>query len=86
MKVNPYRRLQSVAQAWAYRVIHPRTVFMWRYPKEKLSASWKLDDLWERTMAAQQLGYSVRIQATSEGLIVEYVEQAAGSVPWEIAP
>jgi hypothetical protein len=46
-----------------------------RGPKAKLGEHWTLTDLYERTAAAAQIGYDVRIVSADDGLRVEYVER-----------
>jgi hypothetical protein len=80
-KTSPYRRLQQVARQLAADVRSPVRRAMWTYPQEKLlqHARWTLDDLCERVAAADTLGWDVRLKATPEGLVVEYVKRI--SVP-----
>jgi hypothetical protein len=81
--MNPYNRLKEIAQEWMRKVQHPHTVLMWRYPKSKLGDSWTLRDLWDRTAAAEQLGYDVKVVAKEDGLCVYYVKHLP-SIPWEL--
>lgn len=48
---------------------------MFHYPIDKINVGWNLTDLYERTMAADQLGYDVIIKASSNGLEVKYVKK-----------
>lgn len=48
---------------------------MFWYPKEKLNNNWTLDDLYQRTMAAQTLGWDVVLFADEKGLHVRYATQ-----------
>lgn len=49
-----------------------RKILMWTYPKEKLGVNWNLQDLWDRTAAAQTLGWDVIIESSVEGIKVYY--------------
>lgn len=71
--INPYSALLSRAQKYRSRVINPVKKGMWQYPKNRLDEGWALKDLWERTAAANQLGYDVKLEATDAGLEVKYV-------------
>lgn len=71
-KINPYQRLLNEAGKWAYEIRYPKNIKMWVYPKSKLGLNWNLTDLYERTKAAEQLGYDVILVATDEGLEVKY--------------
>lgn len=79
--VTPYARLLEEIQDFGRKVRYPHTVTMWNYPKANLSSSWRLDDLWERTQAAEQLGYEVNLVANDEGLRVVYRKKAP-PIPW----
>ena len=81
---NPYQRLLEKAMEFARKVKYAHRITMWTYPKSKLSDSWKLSDLFERTYAADQLGYDVQIIAKDEGLIVRYVKRV--EIPYGWAP
>lgn len=74
-RVTPYQRLMERFREYASKVTYPRKVGMWNYPKAKLAEGWGLLDLYERTKAAEQLGYDVQLYATDEGLSVKYVQK-----------
>lgn len=79
---NPYQRLKRLAQGWRDKVVHRRTVFMFRYTEAK-TGSYRLVDLLERTKAAEQLGYEVEVKAVGDALDVYYVEKIE-KAPWEL--
>ena len=81
--MNPYTRLQGEAREWAVSVVHPERRVMWRYPKDKLALSWPLDELQQRVVAANQLGWDVVLVADDGGLLVQY-RKRHDSPPWEI--
>lgn len=85
MRTNPYTDLKDRCAKWAITVVSPHTRGMWRYPREKLATGFRLDDLYERIRAADQLGYDVRLRAEDDGLHVEYVKRP-GMPPYEIRP
>lgn len=80
---NPYNRLKRICTKWAGSVIYPHKRLMWRYPKDKITHSWRLDDLAERVQAADQLGYDVKLEWRNDGLAVLYVKRP-DEIPWEL--
>ena len=72
---NPYQRLLDEIMEWCQKVIYRHEVTMWVYPKNRLVEGWELHTLYERTKAAEQLGYDVILVATDEGLRVSYKKQ-----------
>ncbi len=83
-RINPYSALLNEIKEFVSKLKYPHTKLMWRYPKEKLSASWNLVDLYERTASAEQLGYDVILTAKDDGLNVTYRKKMP-SIPyyWE---
>lgn len=69
---NPYLRLLDDIKDWCHRVKYRHEKDMRSYPKSKLAEGWRLDDLYERTKAAEQLGYDVQLVAHDNGLTVRY--------------
>lgn len=78
---NPYTELLQRVRRFAMDVAHRRVRTMWNYPKEKLSANWRLDDLAERVQAADQLGWDVLLKVKDGALHVEYHQRV--TVPME---
>lgn len=83
MRKNPYQYLLDQIIEFCSKLQYAHTVSMWRYPKDKLASSWNLTDLYERTMAAQQLGYKVIIEADERGISVKYVKNAPIPYQWK---
>jgi hypothetical protein len=79
---TPYQRLLEEIQTWAMKVAHRHEKLMWRYPKEKIRDSWRLDDLYERVAAADQIGYDVQLVANADGLAVIYKKRVP-DVPYK---
>jgi hypothetical protein len=73
--VTPYARLLEKVNDFASKVAYPRRVAMFWYAKAKLGDGWSLTDLYERTKAADQLGYDVVLLAKDDGLHVQYVQR-----------
>ena len=81
-RIMPYQRLHNSIVEFCFRLRYAHKVFMWRYAKENLDGSFKIMDLFQRTMAAQQLGYEVVIEASDkEGIEVFYRKKI--DVPYE---
>lgn len=72
---SPYQRLLEDTRDWARKVMYRHSVGMWTYPKAKLTEGYRLDDLYERVQAAEQLGYEVVVVANETGLFVRYVKK-----------
>ncbi len=73
-RLNPYTRLLYAIKDHLSKIKHRHTKVMWVYPIKSIEgqSSWTLNDLYERTMAADQLGYDVKIVANKDGLKVLY--------------
>lgn len=75
-RVTPYERLLDDVKEFARSVVFATKRTMFLYPKATLKESaWNLEDLYERTKAADQLGYDVRLVAGDDGLKVQYVKR-----------
>lgn len=79
---NPYQRLMETARKFSGQVLYPICKSMWVYPMASLNGGWDLTRLYERTKAADQLGYDVLCIATDEGLKIQYRKRP--DVPWEL--
>ena len=71
-RLTPYQRLLDLFREYLSKVEYPTRMVMWIYPKDDLGKSWSLDDLYQRTLAAEQLGFNVVLRAEKDGLKVEY--------------
>lgn len=75
---TPYQHLMEDFRAFGMKVARAANFsrHMFTLANAKEGGSWKLDDVYERTMAAQQLGYVVELEATNDGsLIIKYCEK-----------
>lgn len=79
--VNPYTSLLRKVKDFAVKVKYPFTKLLWVYPKDKMNLSWNLTDLYERTHAANTLGWDVVVVAFEGSLRVEYRKRV--EVPFE---
>lgn len=71
---NPYQRLLEDFQLFANSVKYPRRLSMFWFSRPDLIAgkSWSLREVYERTQAANTLGYDVVIVADKDGLTIQY--------------
>lgn len=69
--------LSGEANALFNKILNRRTIGLFLYAKARISAheQWDLDDLYQRTLAAQALGWAVTLHADDEGLHVYYAEK-----------
>ena len=73
---TPYQHLLEDVKKWAFGVVYPKRTTMFFYKKDSLRAgSWVLWDVYERTKAADTLGYDVKITAEEDGLYMRYVKR-----------
>ena len=70
--MSPYTTLLNEIKEFCRKLRYPHEETMFLYPKSDLSKNWSLSDLYERTKAAEQLGYDVIVQAHEKGLSVIY--------------
>lgn len=82
--VSPYEQLRLRAKEWATAVLYPHSVGMRFYKKESLANGFRLDDLYERVAAAEQIGYDVVLVAMDNGLHVRYRKRPP-AVPWQFS-
>jgi hypothetical protein len=63
------------------KMLFRETKGLFFYPKEKLRDGFRIDDLYERTIAAQTLGWNVIMEADDKGLHFSYAKKLPGSRP-----
>lgn len=83
-RLNPYQRLLKEVVQFCREVRYPRRIEMFYYSKKELkSSTFNLNELYERTKAADDLGYDVMLEANEAvGLIVRYVKKRP-DIPYE---
>lgn len=82
-RIGPYQQLQERVKQWLRPVVYPSRVTMWVYPKDKLNTGWwELTSLYERVLAADQLGFDVMLLAKEDGLRVEYITRPDRDLPY----
>ena len=79
-RISPYTRLLTLARDYARKVVYARRTTMFYYERAQLA------DLYERVVAADQLGYDVQAIADTENrhIVFHYVKRA--EVPREFRP
>ena len=85
--ITPYQRLVKDARDWVFEVRYAHSVVMFQFPKaSEQDVSYRLDNLYQRVKAADQLGYDVKLEALDGGALhVRYVKRA-GDPPFAINP
>lgn len=73
--------LRQDANGLYNKIICRKSRGMFLYPKNRLKEAWVLTDVYERTMAAQELGWNVVLRADADGLHVDYAEKLPSSRP-----
>jgi hypothetical protein len=81
--ITPYQRLLDDFREYAGKVECRRRKPMFFIPKNRLSEGWRVDDIYERTAAAEQLGYDVILIADLDGLRIRYIEKVPPK-PWNV--
>lgn len=83
---NPYQMLFDKIIDFCSKVKYRHKVCMFNYdkPEEGSEFSFDLQDLYERTRAADQLGYEVRMEVNdSDNLCAYYVKKVDIPYEWE---
>lgn len=81
-RLNPYQRLLNEIKDWCLKIKFRRRKTMFSIPKTRIGVgSFSLSDVYERTLAAEQLGYEVHVESHSGGLVFIYVEKMPDT-PW----
>ncbi len=79
--ITPYQRLMNVAKDYVASLRRARREKVEMFYMEK-GNSYDVSDIYERTIAAQQLGYHIEIYAEKGKIYVSYVKDI--DVPYEI--
>lgn len=70
---TPYQWLLERFEKLETQIRYPDERFMFRFPKDTIrTTGYRLDGVWERTKAAQQLGYEVVVKAEDDDLRIHY--------------
>lgn len=80
MKQKPimsYQRLLLIGHKFANSIKWRNKANMFWYSAEKMrgGTGYRLDDVYQRVLAAQDLGYEVMIIADSSGMQLKYIEK-----------
>lgn len=80
---TPYQMLLETAREWAWDAAHPHERPMFTYYKKHLdSGYYELRGLYERTKAADALGYDVYVEADDTGLHMRYRKRIPPMPMW----
>jgi hypothetical protein len=82
--ITPYERLMRAFKEFVNKTTNRPKIEMWHYPLKQLSEGWRLDNLYERVAAAEQLDYDVQLKATKLGLEVVYIKKVPCK-PFEVS-
>lgn len=76
MKLNPYERLKRVGKEFAEAVKYRHTATMFTLSKKEVEQNnYSLLEIYQRTAAAQQVGYEVHLVVRNDDtLVIQYVK------------
>lgn len=75
MKLNPYERLKQIGREYADAVKYRHTANMFSLSKKEIDENnYSLREIYQRTAAAQQIGYEVHLVIRNDVLFIEYVQ------------
>lgn len=82
--ITPYARLLETCRRWANSARYPIRKPMFTYANaSETDRSFTIADLYQRTAAADQLGYDVLVQCEGKNLVVTYRARVP-ELPWEL--
>ena len=82
---NPYVRLVEDLQGLVRKILSPHRRQMFTFDVNALNHPWALAAIFQRTHAAQQLGYTVEVIADSNTLKFQYVQRPSESdIPYNV--
>ena len=84
--ITPYQRLLDDFRLYISSVECPvvlKTMFFYKKSDLDNHDAWMMDEVYERTIAAEQLGYDVIIRADNDGLRIMY-RTKPGPKPWQV--
>lgn len=80
-RVNPYSRLLERITRFCREIKYAHRRTMFTYPRDRLNAGWRLDQVYERVSAADQIGYECVVIADDTQLRIEYRKKV--EIPYE---
>lgn len=82
---NPYTVLLEDIIAWGrkFRLRHTVSMFYWSIDGLRPDRAWRLDEVYQRALAAQTLGYEVIIEATDKGMTIKYRKTVELPFGWQ---
>ena len=82
IRKNPYQMLLDKISDFCQNIKYRHQKLMFIYPIDKLANTWTMNQLYERVVAADQLGYDVVLKSTNNGLEVHYIKQIEIPIEW----
>lgn len=82
---NPYVTLLKNIMSFCRKLKHQHTVgmFYWSVENLKPEKAWRLDDVYQRTLAAQAIGYEVVLEANEKGMEMKYRKKVEIPFEWQ---
>ena len=81
-RVNPYQRLLEISRRFSSQILNPIKKAMFFYDYKRLAEGWDLNSVYQRTKAAEQIGFEVIVEAHDNGLQFYYRKKP--DIPWEL--
>lgn len=84
-RTNPYTSLLGQIKGFVAKLKYRHTVALFYWKAESLipTQAWRLDDVYQRTLAAQSLGYEVVIEADEKGMTMKCKKKISPPYCWE---
>ena len=85
-RISPYTRLQETGRRFFSKVVHPRKALMMTIPNARSSEkTWLSYEIFQRVVAADQLGYEVVLTVSDNDLVLKYIEKRPeyNTIPYE---
>jgi len=74
-RLNPYQYLLKQVREVITKIKYRETKNMFFYSYKNLGKAWSMTQIYERTKAAEQLGYDVQVKTTDKGLQFFYIKK-----------
>lgn len=81
-RINPYQRLLEICRRFSAQIIYPIKKGMFFYEYKRLGEGWDLSMVYQRTKAAEQVGFEVIVEAHDNGL--QFCYRKKPDIPWEL--
>lgn len=83
-KLNPYSRLLQEVQRWMHEFRNPSTfpMFFWKTSDLNASMSYRLDDVYQRALAAKTLGFEVVLEVDANSMQMRFRKKLTVPPGW----